>query len=64
VGIDSLNIDDATDGARPAHSLLLGAGSDRRTLVRLGELPDNGFRFFAVRAREGDGELPGAGIRV
>src|SRR2546425_9900852 len=25
VGIDSLNIDDASDGPRPAHTLLLGA---------------------------------------
>jgi kynurenine formamidase len=26
VGIDSVNIDDAADGTRPAHSLLLAAG--------------------------------------
>ncbi len=26
VGIDSLNIDDNTDGARPVHTILLGAG--------------------------------------
>jgi arylformamidase len=26
VGIDSLNIDDTSDGSRPAHTLLLGAG--------------------------------------
>jgi len=60
VGIDSLNIDDATDGARPAHSLLLGAGIPIvEHLCRLGELPDNGFRFFAVPPRvKGMGSFP------
>lgn len=49
VGIDSLNIDDATDGARPAHSHLLAAGIPIvEHLCRLGELPDAGFRFYAV----------------
>jgi len=60
VGIDSLNIDDAADGARPAHSLLLGAGIPIvEHLCRLGELPDNGFRFFAVPPRvKGMGSFP------
>ncbi len=52
VGIDSLNIDDATDGARPAHSLLLAAGIPIvEHLCGLGELPDAGFRFYAVPPR-------------
>ncbi len=49
VGIDSYNIDDTEDRSRPAHSILL-----RRSipivehLCGLGELPDAGFKFFAV----------------
>ncbi len=49
VGIDSFNIDDTTDGTRPAHSLLLGAGIPIvEHLCNLQSLPDHGFRFFAV----------------
>jgi len=49
VGIDSLNIDDASDGTRPAHTLLLGAGIPIvEHLTGLERLPDTGFRFFAV----------------
>lgn len=49
VGIDSLNIDDSADGTRPAHSLLLGAGIPIvEHLCRLGDVPDQGFRFYAV----------------
>jgi kynurenine formamidase len=49
VGIDSLNIDDTADGARPAHTLLLGAGIPIvEHLTNLGALPDAGFRFYAV----------------
>jgi len=49
VGIDSLNIDDTADGQRPAHSLLLRAGIPIvEHLCRLEQLPDRGFRFFAV----------------
>jgi kynurenine formamidase len=49
VGIDSLNIDDAADGTRPAHTLLLGAGIPIvEHLTKLEQLPDSGFRFFAV----------------
>lgn len=49
VGIDSLNIDDATDGTRPAHSVLLGAEIPIvEHLTGLERLPGAGFRFFAV----------------
>jgi len=48
-GIDSLNIDDAADGTRPAHTLLLGADIPiAEHLCALDRLPDEGFRFFAV----------------
>jgi arylformamidase len=48
-GIDSLNIDDTDDLSRPAHSILLGAGIPiAEHLCKLGDLPDSGFRFFAV----------------
>ena len=60
VGIDSLNIDDAGDGARPAHTLLLGAGIPIvEHLCGLRELPDHGFRFFAVPVKvRGMGSFP------
>jgi kynurenine formamidase len=60
VGIDSLNIDDATDGARPVHSTLLSAGIPIvEHLCCLGELPDTGFRFYAVPPRvKGMGSFP------
>ena len=60
VGIDSLNIDDASDGARPAHTLLLGAGIPIvEHLCGLGDLPDAGFRFFAVPVKvRGMGSFP------
>lgn len=49
VGIDSLNIDDTADGARPAHTLFLGAGIPIvEHLTNLAALPDRGFRFYAV----------------
>ncbi|HEX6615823.1 MAG TPA: cyclase family protein [Gemmatimonadales bacterium] len=52
VGIDSLNIDDLDDGARPVHSSLLGAGIPIvEHLCGLGSLPEAGFRFSAVPAR-------------
>jgi arylformamidase len=52
VGIDSLNIDDTDDGARPVHSMLLGAGIPIvEHLCNLGPLPVAGFRFSAVPAR-------------
>ncbi len=49
VGVDSLNIDDNTDGTRPAHTLLLGANIPIvEHLCNLHRLPENGFKFFAV----------------
>lgn len=49
VGIDSLNIDDTSDGTRPVHTTLLEAGIPvAEHLTGLHLLPDTGFRFFAV----------------
>jgi arylformamidase len=49
VGIDSLNIDDTADGARPAHSLLLGAGIPiGEHFTNLAALPATGARLHAV----------------
>lgn len=49
VGIDSFNIDSTTDGERPAHTLLLGANIPVvEHLCGLEQLPDTGFKFFAV----------------
>ena len=49
VGIDSFNIDATRDGNRPTHSILLGHDIPIvEHLCRLGDLPDSGFRFFAV----------------
>lgn len=52
VGIDSLNIDDIDDLARPVHSTLLGADIPIvEHLCNLGPLPGLGFRFSAVPPR-------------
>lgn len=49
VGIDSYNIDDTTDGRRPAHSILLGANIPIvEHLCNLHQLPESGFVFYAV----------------
>lgn len=49
VGIDSLNIDDLDDAARPVHSSLLGAGIPIvEHLCALDQVPAGPFRFFAV----------------
>lgn len=49
VGIDCANIDDMTDKARPAHTLLLAAGVPIVEHLRsLEQLPPTGFGFFAV----------------
>ena len=54
VGIDSLNIDDATTQRRPVHTLLLGAGIPVvEHLCELDRLPHDGFRFSAVPPRVG-----------
>jgi kynurenine formamidase len=60
VGIDSLNIDDDKDGARPVHTALLGQGiAIVEHMTGLAALPDEGFRFFAVPPRvQGMGSLP------
>jgi len=60
VGIDSFNIDDTADGRRPAHSILLARGIPIvEHLCGLRELPDGGFRFFAVPAKvRGFGTFP------
>jgi len=49
VGIDSVNIDDMTDGARPAHTTLLRHGIPIVEHMRgLDALPPHGFRFHAA----------------
>jgi len=60
VGIDSLNIDDTADLARPVHSVLLGADIPIvEHLCGLGALPDGGARFFAVPTKvKGFGTFP------
>jgi len=60
VGIDSVNIDDTTDGTRPAHTLLLAAGIPIvEHLKNLEALPATAFRFFAVPPRfQGVGTFP------
>jgi kynurenine formamidase len=60
VGIDSLNVDDTADGARPVHTVLLDAGIlVVEHLTNLAALPAAGFRFFAVPPRvRGMGTFP------
>jgi kynurenine formamidase len=60
VGIDAVNIDDAADGRRPAHSLLLAAGIPVvEHLTGLGQLPPAGSWFTAAPLRiEGFGTIP------
>ena len=49
VGIDTYNIDDTTDGTRPAHTILLGNRIPIcEHMCMLENLPDNGFRFHAA----------------
>lgn len=49
VGIDSMNIDDTSGGERPVHSILLRAGIlIVEHLCNLDQLPDSGFRFYAI----------------
>jgi len=49
VGIDSYNIDSTSDPSRPAHSILLGHDIPIVEHLRgLSDLPDSGFKFFAV----------------
>lgn len=60
VGIDSHNIDDTTDGRRPVHSTLLGAGIPIVEHLRgLERLPTQGFRFYALPVKvRGFGTFP------
>jgi kynurenine formamidase len=60
VGIDSYNIDDTADLSRPAHSILLGAGIPIvEHMCNLDQLPDSGFRSFAVPVKmKGMGTFP------
>ena len=60
VGIDSINIDDMGDTARPAHSRLLAAGIPIVEHMRgLEQLPTSGFRFTAAPPRiQGFGTFP------
>ena len=49
VGIDSLNIDSTDDATRPAHTFLLQNDIPVvEHLTGLDQLPDQGFKFFAV----------------
>jgi arylformamidase len=60
VGIDSLNIDDTSDGRRPVHSALLGAGIPVcEHMTNLSAVPTSGFRFSAVPVKvKGMGTFP------
>jgi kynurenine formamidase len=60
VGIDSLNIDDTADLARPVHSRLLAAEIPIVEHLRgLEQVPDAGGRFFAVPVKvKGMGTFP------
>jgi arylformamidase len=60
VGIDSMNIDDTADLSRPVHSLLLaGEVPIVEHLRGLAQLPNAGFRFFAVPVKvKGMGTFP------
>jgi kynurenine formamidase len=59
-GIDSLNVDDFSDGERPVHTSLLKAGIPIvEHLTNLSALPERGFRFFAVPVKvRGMGTFP------
>lgn len=49
VGIDTYNIDDTNDGARPAHTILLGNRIPIcEHMCGLEKLPSSGFRFHAA----------------
>ena len=60
VGMDTYNVDDTDDRARPVHSLLLRAGIPVvEHLVGLERVPDEGARFFAVPVKvRGLGSFP------
>jgi arylformamidase len=60
VGIDSNNIDDTRGRGRPVHTKLLGAEIPIcEHMTGLGQLPDEGFLFFAVPPKiRGMGSFP------
>ena len=60
VGIDSYNIDDTADLMRPAHSILLAKGIPIvEHMCHLDQLPNEGFKFFAVPVKiKGMGTFP------
>jgi arylformamidase len=60
VGIDSYNIDDTRDGARPVHTVLLGADIPVvEHLCNLEQLPVSGFTFTAAPVKvKGMGTFP------
>lgn len=60
VGIDSHNIDDTRGNARPVHTTLLGADIPIvEHMTRLCDLPETGFKFFAVPVKvKGMGSFP------
>jgi len=60
VGTDSVNIDDFSDGERPAHTVLLAAGIPVvEHLTGLGQLPPTGAFFTAAPLRiHGFGTIP------
>ena len=66
VGIDSYNIDDTRTRSRPVHTRLLGAGIPICEHMRgLDQLPDNGFRLFAVPPKvAGMGTFPVRALAV
>ncbi|MCF6216026.1 MAG: cyclase family protein [Emcibacter sp.] len=60
VGIDSHNIDDTRGNSRPVHSTLLGADIPIvEHMTGLRDLPETGFKFFAVPVKvKGMGTFP------
>ena len=60
VGIDSHNIDDICSDERPVHSTLLGAEIlIVEHMCNLDDVPNNGFRFYAVPVKiKGFGTFP------
>ncbi len=66
MGIDSYNIDGTADKTRPAHAILLGADIPIiEHMTGLDQLPDRGFRFFAVPVKvKGMGTFPVRALAV
>ncbi len=73
MGVDALNADDFADLARPAHTILLGAGEGDpsrgvcivENLTNLGEVSGREFRFTSAPARvQGLGSFPVRALAV